>query len=348
MEKLRQAVYFDENDFDDDLSFDFEVDDRKSLSANSSAVSSRAHTSTPQANSSISSYTTIKEDKSAAISRLAYIPPAPAPGPSKTNSITGFAKPVPKEWYAGSTKLPSPVQLKATQESSKDIPSSIPIPWSSSPPEHYQPLSSRTQVNAQSDRKRSSPHFEVQTTEPPAKKGRMLPWMKEQEEAREKEEAHKREEEARLAALKMKEEQKYPMGFKEERLKAGANSTNSKLTTKTPAKKVQPWDMTASAVKVAQKDIKANKKLSTIIADKLPGPKKIKGSVAPLFLSQEQRQVLDMVVEGKKSVFFTGSAGKLKSRANQIRNLIRSRYWKIGPFAGAHCGFEKTTCSRSR
>ena len=81
-----------------------------------------------------------------------------------------------------------------------------------------------------------------------------------------------------------------------------------------------PWEQTASAVKKEQRKLKQSKKtlvktneattedLREAIATKK------KNNVVPLFLSDEQRRILNMVVEKRKSVFFTGSAGRPSTR----------------------------------
>ena len=79
--------------------------------------------------------------------------------------------------------------------------------------------------------------------------------------------------------------------------------------------KKDPWDITASAAKAEQKKIKqANKKLVRTneateegLRDAIKSKKR--KSVVPLFLSDEQKHILNLVVEKRKSVFFTGSAG---------------------------------------
>ena len=83
----------------------------------------------------------------------------------------------------------------------------------------------------------------------------------------------------------------------------------------TPRNKVtQPanfWDKTASAVKEQQKNLRAqNKKLDAAAEGTVGVSKKKKSEVNKIFLSDEQQNVLDLVTEHKKNVFFTGSAGK--------------------------------------
>ena len=82
--------------------------------------------------------------------------------------------------------------------------------------------------------------------------------------------------------------------------------------TATPAPKASkpeyPWNTTQSAIKLQQKTLReANKKA---VAAKAAIKRKKKNTLHRIFLSEEQQHVLNMVVENKNSVFFTGSAGK--------------------------------------
>lgn len=66
-----------------------------------------------------------------------------------------------------------------------------------------------------------------------------------------------------------------------------------------------PWDMTASDLKKASR--KEKRSLSTATEGAAKKSKALKQK--KLMLSDEQMHVLDLVLESKKSVFFTGSAG---------------------------------------
>ena len=80
-----------------------------------------------------------------------------------------------------------------------------------------------------------------------------------------------------------------------------------------------PWNTTASAIKEQQKNFKqtnkslvrANQDIGNSLQDAATTRKK--QTVAKLLLSHEQKHILDLVVQKKKSVFFTGSAGTGKS-----------------------------------
>lgn len=83
----------------------------------------------------------------------------------------------------------------------------------------------------------------------------------------------------------------------------------------TPKDKKFPWDNTGSAVAEGKRKFKAARKADDAMqsaADTHHKPKS-KPALAPLTLSQEQKRVLDLVVNQQKSVFFTGSAGTGKS-----------------------------------
>lgn len=79
-------------------------------------------------------------------------------------------------------------------------------------------------------------------------------------------------------------------------------------------KSAYPWNTTASAVKEEQKRLRQTNKLkfkpiappAEYHSEALSGRKT---RVPAMFLSEEQRHVLDLVVNKGKSVFFTGSAG---------------------------------------
>ncbi len=54
--------------------------------------------------------------------------------------------------------------------------------------------------------------------------------------------------------------------------------------------------------------------------------KKKKNTVHRIFLSEEQQNVLNLVTEYKKSVFFTGSAGEIRLRYSRSEANY-DRYW---------------------
>ena len=92
-----------------------------------------------------------------------------------------------------------------------------------------------------------------------------------------------------------------------------------------------PWNKTASAVKEEQKRLRqGHRKLvkdfeSTDVANS--NTTKKRKALPRVFLSDEQRSVLNLVVEQQKSVFFTGSAGTGKSvLLRETIKVLRDKY----------------------
>ncbi|KAJ5745876.1 ATP-dependent DNA helicase PIF1 [Penicillium odoratum] len=215
---LHSTVYFDENDFDDDLDLD-DLDD-----------------------------------------------PLPFTTPSTT-----FAKPDPVNYpkiHSATTadnKLPANVAYPDLPPASQepDVPSSsIQIPWSSSPPSHFQP----------------------------PQKPRTLPWLQ---------------------------------GGKKE-------DTKNSLITPKRTKPTDIWNKSASAIKEEQKELrreykKTQKETLQDLAASTLSSKNTK--ILPVQLSEEQLAVLEAVVDRKKSIFFTGSAGTGKSvLMREIIKKLRLKY----------------------
>jgi len=104
---------------------------------------------------------------------------------------------------------------------------------------------------------------------------------------------------------------------------------------KVPAKSsTVAWDFAHSAVKQQQRIVReaTKKRVKTTDTDDgraLAVAKKKKSTPYQIFLSDEQQAILNMVVDGKKSVFFTGSAGTGKSvLLRQIIASLRKKYAK--------------------
>lgn len=210
---LHNAVFFTENDFDDDIDFD-----------------------EPQPPLAPSSATVIASN--------------PITYPSLDTAISA-------------TETPRDINYPDLPSVSQDglaPPSSVPMPWSSSPPAHYQP---------------------------PVRKARTLPWNKEVKEPLE-------------------------------------DKKNNFVTPKRP-KNMEPWNKSESTIKAEQKELRqASKK--TQKPDAKPQPK---AKIAAVFLSDEQRAVLEAVVDRGKSMFFTGSAGTGKSvLMREIIAKLRGKFRK--------------------
>ena len=196
-------------------------------------------------------------------------------------------------------RLPDPVVA------SNGIPdSSAALPWSSSPPiPQCQPFAassmSRRTAQPQQIDSRPGPSIANETQNKPTKEDppsrftkRRLPWLDTKEEE-----------------------------FCEEiSAKAYENRSRRRPETysnpiKTPIKPAtMPWNATTSTMKAARQEHKVKsatqkRSMSSMANDGEPEGKKQKSEISPVFLSTEQKNVLAMVRDNGKSVFFTGSAG---------------------------------------
>ena len=170
---------------------------------------------------------------------------------------------------SGYSSRPQSVQPKIELDSSQ------PIPWSSSPVDHF-----KTPPKPQ----------------PPKSKRRALPWS--QQQTQPKQQLTPEPEEDLTASKKRK---------------SAAITTESTFTPlpKNSSKSQYPWNTTASAIKLQQKTLREQHKakVAESVDDTENVKKKKKNVIAKMFLSDEQKNVLDLVIQHKKSVFFTGSAG---------------------------------------
>ncbi|PYH87810.1 hypothetical protein BO71DRAFT_162300 [Aspergillus ellipticus CBS 707.79] len=97
----------------------------------------------------------------------------------------------------------------------------------------------------------------------------------------------------------------------------------------TPArpKQTAPWNKTASSIKDEQREMRRQYKNQKAQANS--HLQRSRPKVASIFLSDEQRHVLDAVVQQGKSIFFTGSAGTGKSvLMREIIKKLRDKYKK--------------------
>ncbi|EMF15593.1 uncharacterized protein SEPMUDRAFT_26562, partial [Sphaerulina musiva SO2202] len=189
-------------------------------------------------------------------------------------------------------------------------PTSSALPWSSSPLEHFQPTG-RPQQSLQSFAfdgtvsKKSGAQQDGSPQPRPAKR-RLLPWF----------------------------EGLGPQKDSEPTQSIGGTKYKSRSSMATPApsrhpdnKASFPWNTTASAIKEQQKKKREEtRKMSSRVVDgteesirKATSKQK---RPAKVFLSDEQQHVLELVIEKKRSVFFTGSAGTGKSVL--MREIIAS------------------------
>ncbi|KAF9253261.1 hypothetical protein DTO013E5_351 [Penicillium roqueforti] len=218
---LHNAVYFDENDFDDDLDLD-EPYPLIMPSVAGTAISNKV--TYPSLD------TTLGIDRSVC----------------GNENLTDVNYP----------------DLPSISQEAEAPPSSMQLPWSSSPPSHFQP---------------------------PAKKPRTLPWMKEEEEPRE--------------------------------------DKKKSFVTPKRSRPAEPWNKSESTIKAEQRELRQEYK-KTQKSDINPKPENC-SKVHNVFLSEEQQAVLKTVVERGKSMFFTGSAGTGKSvLMREIIAQLRYKYRK--------------------
>ena len=190
-------------------------------------------------------------------------------------------------------------RAQSAQQQRLELDSSQPIPWSSSPVEHFK-----------------TPQ-KPQIAQPKTKRA-FLPWSQNQQQARSSQQADDQVEE---------EEEETPRPKKRQ-----STETKPEPAATPKVKSQYPWNTTASAVKLQQKNLRElNKKQSKendVLVDDLKDAvkKRKKNTVHRIFLSEEQQNVLNLVTEYKKSVFFTGSAG-MSSYSVSCTSANHRRYW---------------------
>ena len=226
--------------------------------------------------------------------------------------------------------LPSTVPSKPAI--SQPPASSVPLPWSSSPIQHKAPIAAT--VSRGTDAAPSSSSAPESTTG----KRRKLPWHEEHCESKPDDKVDRPDEnqvsEAGTGPLQHGPAAKVQKVLEAQRKrKAAAKRDVGKAFTPLPKDKPDslfPWNKTASAVKEEQKALRqGHKKLVKDVESN--GEAKVTTTkdkkVPRVFLSDEQRKVLDLVAESKKSVFFTGSAGTGKSvLLREVIRILRDKY----------------------
>lgn len=215
--------------------------------------------------------------------------------------------------YVSQTRTP----FERTQQTSAQVPpSSAPIPWSSSPVDHFKLPAQPPDLRSFAYNDPASVRPTATESKPRPTKRRTLPWL--EEEAKQQEEAQ-------------------PMERAEHaKSRRGARDTASSHFTPLPRDKSgsqYPWNATMSAVKEQQKALRQANKKAVKAGDAANGDatavplSKKRRSIARVFLSEEQRHVRSLVVDGSKSVFFTGSAGTGKSvLLREIISGLREKY----------------------
>ena len=260
------------------------------------------------------------QDKISTVIDYPELPSAPQRAEQRQSLSSGSSQPIQYPQLSSKTVLPS----HSNQLPSESVvSSSVPLEWSSSPPSHKLPSknalyaeNNAEDVDIQHEQK---PVSEADATARPAKRRTHLPW---------KGEKH------------LSDTQSWPDG-KLKQAPGKAGSSNTKIETREPYTPLpqntsatsHPWNKTATAIKEEQKKYRqkatqGKKLVKQVQDDGKPVSKKSRDKrVARVFLSDEQKKVLDLVVEGKKSVFFTGSAGTGKSvLMREIITVLRKKY----------------------
>ena len=203
--------------------------------------------------------------------------------------------------------------------------SSAPIPWSSSPLHHKAAhpnvkTECRSVPTSTSDLNEGIIKQELADEPALRSKRRTLPWLEADNQVNTTTQNGPPPHVQKIIDRQKKSRDKGLSNIKRE-----SSTPLPKSETKSP----YPWNKTASAVKEEQKKLRqANKKLTkTIESDDPAALARAKAGqdrygVAKVFLSEEQKKVLNLVVEGKRSVFFTGSAGTGKSVL--LREIIKA------------------------
>jgi ATP-dependent DNA helicase PIF1 len=300
--EVTNSEYFDADDFDDDFDLDDLIVEEPKLKR------STPKTSIFKSQNTIS-YPTLP--KITASQHTPFHPTLPKRQvrDSKTPDDSGYVSGAPSQEH-----LPH-----------EDFGSSAPLPWSSSPTEHLNPLHNASSLRrfaynisngpaASRAQPTSAPvkteHVKIEhvKTEPPAaSKRRTLPWAVKQETSQSEHDLHS------IPPSKRRVVDATPI--------------------QTSKKSALPWNTTASAIKEQKISLREiNKKKSKINepSDEIIQKAKVKNrknTVARVFLSDEQQHVLDLISEKKKAVFFTGAAGTGKSvLLREIIATLRKKY----------------------
>jgi ATP-dependent DNA helicase PIF1 len=220
-----------------------------------------------------------------------------------------------------------PPKLSATPQHLTN-PSSGPIPWSSSPQAHLAPppgagaKRSSFQEPEQQITNLISSEPSIDANPRPAKR-RTTPWA--QRAAEEKEAPPQQREQAARGTqcFKCLGYGHYAGSCTRARPKDNAIPQDEDSFTPLPKEKSLPWNTTASAIKDKRGAFKEHQKtlkmkrehtsITEMFKTKTKGSTAKEEKGANIFLSSEQSNVLELVTQQKKSVFFTGSAGTGKS-----------------------------------
>ena len=276
-------VSFDENDFDDDIDLDVEEPVARKTTNTVSYPDLSAHLPRKPVQQQRNIHTTT--------AKSGPYPALPANAARTSDDLMDF-------------NPRSKSHTTVEQE-----PTSSALPWSSSPLEHFLPTG-RTQQSLESrfafdgTTGKNSTAQQNGSPQPKPAKRRTLPWLE-----------GAQEESGPTQSI-------------------GGTKYKSRAGLATPApsrdkkdKASFPWNTTASAVKEQQKKKreetrKTSSKLIDGTEESIQKATSKQKRPAKVFLSDEQQHVLELVIEKKRSVFFTGSAGTGKSVL--MREIIAS------------------------
>jgi ATP-dependent DNA helicase PIF1 len=308
--KSSTAVYFDENDFESDIDLEIEEPSVKSI-----VEYPKLPSITPPDNDASSAHL-LTFSPGAASSR--YFSNGPATS-SHAKSIATAEKTIACLSKHAGLSHHAPESFRSSFPHSDSTSNHVPpissndlLPWSSSPAEQAA-RNHRDPILKIPDKPISNVDIEPSTPRP-AKRSRrgILPWNKEGESMKE---------EVDVSSV-------VTSPRKRGRPKGTTNGKESTPLSKNIEKDVYAWNTTASAIKEQQKKMKQEQKdkkmrvkESEITDDILheAAARKKKTRVSRVFLSEEQQHVLNLVVEQRRSVFFTGSAGMLVHMDHLLR-----------------------------
>lgn len=263
----------------------------------------------------------VEDPASKGIVKYPTLPPVPppfVPTPSRRAPHTDLNVSGTHDSSYVTQLLPNSAQKgRATKTATTQTPSasSEPLPWSSSPVAHYKKLKQPLNLEqfAYDPTPSATTQEPISPEKPPVKKKmkRNLPWVVEEE---------------RAVAVADETKMRGNIVAGNHRLKNAQTPVPSKNST-------LPWTATASAIKEQQKILREATKKPTrdAVEDVVPAsaqtgkPKETR--ISRVFLSDEQRHVLELVSKKNKSVFFTGSAGTGKSvLLREIISALRKKH----------------------
>ena len=275
--QLHEAVYFDENDFDNDEDIDLNAD--------------------YQSSSSTVTYPTLP------VQAQTLYPDLTLTSSTDATLLASTLAPSTNATLLASTLTPT---TNATP-----LASSAEIPWSSSPIQHKLPRPPQPAPVARTDT--------INTTN----KRRKLPWGDDTQEPSIVGRSNGKDSGLKSNAQGIIDRAK-------SQNVAGGNDAASTPKQRDQMKSPYPWNKSASAVKEDQKRLRQSRKKVAGEggeASENTDSNKRRSTIPRIYLSDEQKKILTLVTEHRKSVFFTGSAGTGKSvLMREIIRTLRSKF----------------------